>query len=637
MDHATERETAVRRPTWRPLVAAALALLAAAAAGACGGGSAADADTDADAADGGLDADLPADGDLSADGDADGGERVSLSPADWSEGALEEATALHDESSVEARSAEGREVMIAGTSSALAVRSGYEALLRGGSAADAVAAAAMAQVVLAAGSYVSFGGIFFMVYFDASTGEVSALNAGYDIPAAEDDPATIPSCDSGVPSGRTALVPGFLAGIEAAHERFGTLPFESLFDPAIYFAEVGFELIPMIGWSIAERADVLTRLEPTREIFTDPEGGLYETGDWLTQPALAETLRTVAQGGTETIYRGAWAERLVEAVAAEGGRISLDDMARYEPLWTRPVASSFLGLEVVAPGLPGYGGVDTVEALNLLELSGLAELGHPTESAESFFWLAQILRASFLSYFDEASLAGIVPGLDLSLESRATEETAARLWEAIEAGEVFFALAPPTSGGGHSDALVAVDALGDVAAVVHSANTSIWGATGISVDGVTIPDSACFQQVAMERAGPGSRLPDATDPFLVIDAGRPVLASASVGAALHQRTIAMASNVLSFGMDPAEAQARPALGFPDLATFTGAGIRERVRAGDFPPAVLDGARDLGLEVAEVSALEFGSSRGFWVGIGLDEDGGLRGVASEELNGASFGR
>jgi hypothetical protein len=74
-----------------------------------------------------------------------------------------------------------------------------------------------------------------MVYYDAASKKVYSLNAGYNTVLEEKDPLTIPG--GGKPSGRTALVPGFFAGVQAAHDRFGKLPFASLFDPAIYLVE----------------------------------------------------------------------------------------------------------------------------------------------------------------------------------------------------------------------------------------------------------------------------------------------------------------------------------------------------------------------------------------------------------------
>src|SRR5262249_12618758 len=106
--------------------------------------------------------------------------------------------------------AEGAHGVVVGTTGPLAVHAGLETLKKGGSAADAAMATALAQVTECGGCYVSFAGILGMTYFDAATGKVHHLNAAYDTFREEDEPRTIPR---GKPSGRTALVPGFLAGV----------------------------------------------------------------------------------------------------------------------------------------------------------------------------------------------------------------------------------------------------------------------------------------------------------------------------------------------------------------------------------------------------------------------------------------
>ncbi len=124
--------------------------------------------------------------------------------------------------------------MVVATNGALAVRAGVEVLRQGGSAADAALVTSLTEVVLAAGSWVSFAGILSMVHCSPIRHEVKFVNGEYNTPLGETDPLTIPNA---APSGRTALVPGFMAAVEAAHQSFGKLPWASLFEPAIYFAE----------------------------------------------------------------------------------------------------------------------------------------------------------------------------------------------------------------------------------------------------------------------------------------------------------------------------------------------------------------------------------------------------------------
>ncbi len=132
--------------------------------------------------------------------------------------------------------------MIAGLTNPFAVHAGMEMLRAGGNAADAALTTVLAQVALNAGATVSYAGIFTAVYYDAGSQKVYSLNAGWNTPRKEADPLSIPT--QGTASGRTALVPGLMAGVQALHDRFGRRPFAELFEPSIWLAENGFPLPP---------------------------------------------------------------------------------------------------------------------------------------------------------------------------------------------------------------------------------------------------------------------------------------------------------------------------------------------------------------------------------------------------------
>lgn len=550
---------------------------------------------------------------------------VDLSPERWERQRYEEAFARNDLFGPEVGEGRGRSILIAGTTGPPAIQAGYEALRQGGSAADAVLTAALSQIALAGGSWVSYAGLFTMVYYEAETGGVHSLCAAFAIPRGETDPGTIPAQGSGEPSGRTALVPGFMAGVEAAHRRFGRLPFEEIFAPAIHFAEEGFALPPHLAAMIERRREVLARLPETRRVFEREDGAFLREGDWFRQEELAATLRAVASQGAGHMYTGPWAERLVEIVRREGGLMTLEDLAAYEAAWSEPVRAAFGEYEICAAGLPGMGGVNAIECLNLLEL---ADPGPVAGSPEAFFWSVQITNAMAFSFVSPLVAAMLAPGRDASLEARTTEEWAAWLWGRMQAGR--FALGRKPTAGTHSDALVAVDRWGNVAAVVHSINTGTWGETGIFVDGVSIPDAACFQQEQMATAGAGNRLPDPTNPLLVLREGRPVLASSSIGAGLHQVTAQCLLGVLEQGLDPAAAAAAPAFHLPAFGP-TGQATA-RVVEGEFEPELLEAVRALGQPVEELSPQEARGARGYWIGVRITGSGELVGASPGHLNG-----
>lgn len=533
--------------------------------------------------------------------------------------------------------AEGRDGLVAGITGKRAVHSGIEILKRGGGAVDAAMATAMTQVVEAAGEFVSFAGMLSMVYHDASRKEYYYLNAGYNTPIEETDPLSIPGMDprtgGGTPSGRTALVPGFMAGVQAAHDRFGKLPMAQVVEPAIALADEGFEVAPHLAGSIEYRKGVLGRLPETKRVFTKEGGAFYGQGDRFRQPELAATLRRVAERGAADMYTGAWADRFVAAVRKEGGKITLEDMKSYRATWEDPLQTTFRGRQVYAPGLSSRGGVDTVEALNLLELADLGRSGQPSRSSESLFWLMQIANNQLLSYGPEEA-AKRYPGRDFAPRTRATKEHAHWLWERMRQGEWLYAVRPAAGAGtnarpGHSSGVVAVDRWGNVAAVTHSINTVAWGNTGIFVAGVSIPDSASFQQDAIKQAGPGRRLPEGMNPLIVARDGRPVLASTAIGGGVHQRNLQVIAGVLEFDLDAQAAVDAPAFLLPDWSASPK--TVAQVRTGAFDPKVLEGVRTLGQEVKELGRQESDMFVGYWAGIAIDpQSRRLRGAGTGEL-------
>jgi gamma-glutamyltranspeptidase/glutathione hydrolase len=171
------------------------------------------------------------------------------------------------------------------------------------------------------------------------------------------------------------------------------------------------------------------------------------------------------------------------------------------------------------------------------------------------------------------------------------------------------------AGPNHSTGVVAVDEQGNVAAILHSCNCSIWGTTGIFVDGVSIPDSASIQQNDITAVPPGGRLPDSTNPLIVLKDGKPVLVSTAMGFGLHETTFQNLVNILDFGMDPKTSVDQP--------NFRGASPdaypAEMVGEGDFSAAVIEGLRARGQPVQAV-ARDNSLGQGFWIGIQIDRLG-----------------
>lgn len=568
---------------------------------------------------------------------------VTLSPRAWPKGEYERFMAAQDVKRTEAGVASGMNGAVTVANNGIAARAGLEALAKGGNAIDAAMTAAVTQVAASAGAPISYFGILSLVYYDAATGKVHTMNAEWNTLRAETEPTTIPgsiSMDSEAGlrgtavSGRTALVGGFMKGVESAHKRFGKLPFKALFDPAIEIAEQGMAVTRGLADKFRFREEDLSRLPATKAIFMKPGGGRYAAGEVFKQPALAATLKAVAAQGTDYMYKGPWAKKLVTAVKADGGKMTLEDLATYEAMWDEPlVAPIGNGYTLYTNPPPNLGGATMIEAQLLAAASGLATDPHWTKSGASLKKALDITQMFTLQYLPDSTIQLIYPKLGFSAADRTSPAHAAELWKRMQAGATPFKWKVPPSSG-HSDDVVAIDKAGNIAAITQSINCVDWGRTAINIDGISIGDPASFQQAQIARTKPGTRLPAPTETGILFKDGVPVIGFASMGSGLHQRTFQALLSVTRHGMTVDEA-----INTPDFMTAKSDGLGNliaRVEKGKYSPAVLKAA-GYAFEEVDPRDARFGGE-GLWVAISRDpKTGMLRAASHNRTNSAAVAR
>lgn len=564
---------------------------------------------------------------------------LTLNPSTWPNGEYDLLMGAQHLVRTAAGYAEGTQGAVTVAYGGIAARAGLEALKSGGSAIDAALTAAMMQIAITAGGPVSYFGIQSLVYYDAKTRKVHCMNAEWNTVREERDPMSIPGGfdlssteglrGKGPASGRTALVGGFLKGVGAAHQRFGKLPFAQLFEPSIYAAENGIPVTGILADFMAMRSDDFDRLPETRATLKRPDGSDYTLGDTLKQPALARTLREVAEQGTDYIYDGPWAQKLVTAVQADGGKMTLADLADYDVIWADPIVGRVGDHELYTSPPPNGGGVALIEALLLARAAGMAELPHWTVSGDSLRKAVQISQMVFLDYLPDTIKQQLYPGIDFSPEARLDEARAAEFWKRMSSGALPFRFASPN----HSDDVVAIDGEGNIAAITHSSNTVLWGRTAINIDGISIPDPASFQQALMAQVGAGSRLPAPTETGILFKDGEPVLGFASMGSGLHHRSVQALLNLTMHGMTLREAVDTPDFFGPAVDSTTG-DLTLQLPAGKFPREVLEATglryREFASENARFSA------EGLWVAVSREPTTGqLKAVSHNRNNSAAF--
>lgn len=194
---------------------------------------------------------------------------------------------------------------------------------------------------------------------------------------------------------RRVAIPGEVAGLLAAHERFGRLPRADVLAPAIRLAEEGFPINQILAQMIRGDSAKLNRYPESRRVFW-PDGRPLEAGHVLRQPELAATLRAIAAQGRDGFYRGTVAEALVRQLDEGGHPATLSDLAGYEPQWKRPLCGDYRG-RIVLSAPPPQTGLQIIHTLELLEPYDLRALGLPTRSARAFDVLTSALRVGMTS------------------------------------------------------------------------------------------------------------------------------------------------------------------------------------------------------------------------------------------------
>jgi len=524
-----------------------------------------------------------------------------------------------------ARIVEGKSELVAGTLSPIAMHAGMEALRQGGTAADAAIAVALTQTVTNLGAVVSYAGEVELVYYDAASHRTYAMDAGWNSWSGEHDPRTIPApdlsmlglagADSSGAQGRKTMVPGFMAGMQATHDRFGRLPFADLFQPAIWYARNGVTITPLLAAYFALEKDRLSRTPEGARFLSQAGNALPKAGDRFVQLELARTLSGVAEQGARYMYQGPWAKAYVRTIRREGGAASLEDLRRYQVNWEQPLQARYNGAIVQGPGRSSAAVCAVLTSLNLLDGAGGPKLGPYWKDPAAFAVLTRINNLATSAGWNGQLLA-------FERQNGFASTCASRLdpaWAKATLPNLPTFIGEPGLPGHHSDSVVVVDRWGNVAALVHSINSLLWGQTGIVVGGIPISGSASINKARLATLAPGARVPVDMAPLIAFRDNRPVAAVASVGSSLHPETVRIIVGLLD-GRDLGELAAAP----PLLENFAALGAAQPlgaapapVPAGAYSNMFLSRLAEAGLKAVEASTTQTAAQRGTVAFVNID--------------------
>ncbi|HZT98666.1 MAG TPA: gamma-glutamyltransferase [Ktedonobacteraceae bacterium] len=438
----------------------------------------------------------------------------------------------------------------------LATQVGVSILTQGGNAIDAAIAANITMTVVYP-STCSAGGDIFMLIWDAKTRHLHALNGSGRAPH-----GLTPEYFAGrgmkrIPArGPLSInVPGAVDGWFEALGRFGTLPAETIFAPAIGFAEDGTPVTPKLAtWLQNAAPEILGPWSSSAEVFL-VDGQPPRAGTILRQPHLAHTYKTLAYEGRDAFYRGPLARAITEYVQQCGGVLSMEDMARHSSNWVTPISTSYRGYDVYEFP-PNTQGLAALEMLNIIEGYDLKSLGYQTPE-----YLHILLEAKKLAFADRDRYISDPAFVDIPIERLLSKAYAAQQRARISPEQAATQVGPGPEREGDTMYLCVADREGNVVSLIQSLYNGFGSGVVGGNTGVLLQNRGSYFSLDPRHVNylrPGKRTMHTLMPAMVFQHGEPYMALGSMGGdAQPQIHVQLLSAMLDFGLNPQQAISAP--------------------------------------------------------------------------------
>ncbi|MCC7001403.1 MAG: gamma-glutamyltransferase [Gemmatimonadaceae bacterium] len=490
----------------------------------------------------------------------------------------------------EAREAAFGEQAMVASNSDLASQAGLEILRAGGNAMDAAVAVGFALAVTYpfAGN-IGGGGFMVIRMADGRTAaidyrEIAPLAATRDMFV----DATGKLTDKSVVGHLASGVPGAVAGMDAALQRFGTMSLAQVMAPAIRLAREGFAVDSALFRSLSGAKQRLCRFEGCATFF--PSGEAVAPGATLVQRDLARSLQLIADRGPDAFYEGPVGDSLVAEMRRGGGIITREDLAAYVPKWREPVVSTYRGYTLITMPPASSGGITMTESFNILEeFAPLPAFG----SAEYTHLLAEAFRRAFIDRNAKLADADFVPVPRDELVSKAYAKTLAAQISRTQASKTpaFTAGRPEPE---HTTHYSVVDGKGNAVATTTTINGGYGSAVWVRGGGFFMnnemddfaaqpgtPNMFGLVQGEANAVQPGKRMLSAMSPTIVLDKDGSVLlvVGAAGGPTIITAVAQVILHVIEHGMTLADAMRAPRMhhqSLPDQIRVESVGFNEQM-------------------------------------------------------------
>ncbi|MGH2979449.1 MAG: gamma-glutamyltransferase family protein [Solirubrobacterales bacterium] len=343
-------------------------------------------------------------------------------------------------------------------------------------------------------------------------------------------------------------VPGTAAGLWEAAQRWCSLPFGDLIEPAVQAARDGVRVTPEHAYVFTILEPILTRYPETRALYA-PEDRMLTTGDLFRFPDLADALERLATEGPGWLYGGEVGERISDWVHEQGGMLSPEDFAAYEVVERRPVEAAYRGRHVLTNPPPSSGGVLIAFALDLLERLGDPAPFDDPDALQLFLEvMAEAAGARGADFHDRLHEDGFAAGF---LSPSSLEHAAASVAERVSSGG-------RTAGGeplGSTTHISTLDVDGNAVSVTCSNGTGsgiMTPGTGVHLNNMLGEED--LNPLGFHRLAPGTRVTSMMAPTVVLRDGEVEMSLGSAGSnRLRSAILQVVRYVIDCGMDVTEA------------------------------------------------------------------------------------
>jgi gamma-glutamyltranspeptidase/glutathione hydrolase len=446
---------------------------------------------------------------------------------------------------------------------------GIDIMKQGGNAIDAAVAVGFALAVTHPAAGNLGGGGFMMIRL--ANGELACVDYRETAPAAAHKNVYLDSSGEVIPKAstrgyRASGIPGTVAGLCLAQEKFGLLPLKRVLQPAIELAENGFPVSYDLSQSLKGAAKLLGEFPESKRIYLR-DGEHFEPDEILVQRDLALSLKAVRDFGPAGFYRGSVSAKIAVAYEKHGGWITASDLANYEPKFRTPLRGNYRGYEVITMPPPSSGGTVLLEMLNTLEAFPLVEMG--PGSSRTIHLVAETMRRAFR---DRAELMGDTDFIQFPLSRLISKAYAIELRKSIDLEKAIPSLSLPARllpepEASETTHFSVVDKAGNAVANTYTLNGS-FGA-GVTLEGTGIlmnnqmddftskrgvPNAYGLIQGEANAITPGKRPLSAMTPTFLIRNGKLFLAIGSPGGpTIISTVLQVILNIVDFGFTIQEA------------------------------------------------------------------------------------